>query len=437
MDRHAGGRRFSREEFLKTAASGAVLAGCAGVTTACGVSRSPELFVEPRRVRADETFVARLEGLSPGERAVLSASFADEFLQEWSSTVVFEADAGGRVDTSTHAPVEGSYGLVDPAGPVWSALGANFYVPSTGSTSVTVEARVGDREMSAEVARYAMGEGVETADVRENGLFGRLFIPDASAGPPAPGVLVLGGSDGGLPPYVAYEAALLASHGFAALALAYFTGDRAGAEIPPGLLPQSLAEIPLEYFGGALEWLGRREEVDPERLGVVGHSRGGELALLLGANYPSLKAVVSYVGSGVASPSLEGDEAAWTSGGDPVPYLRSNPNGSRPSEEEIRRAEIPVERTNGPVLLVAGDDDDALWPSDLLSRVAYDRLKRHDRPHEDELVVYRGAGHLIGAPYAPTAPGRARFGGNAKANAEACEDSWGKVLSLLGGRLKG
>ena len=154
------------------------------------------------------------------------------------------------------------------------------------------------------------------------------------------------------------------------------------------------------------------------------------------ATYHDYKDVVSYVGSVVAGHSLEGDQPAWTLGGDPVPHLRYVADGSQPSEEEIGRAEIPVERTNGPVLLVAGGDD-TFWLSEFLSRVAYDRLRRHDRPYEDELAVYPGAGHLIQAPYFPTAPGRVRFGGEARANAEACEDSWGKVLSLLGGRLKG
>ena len=118
-----------------------------------------------------------------------------------------------------------------------------------------------------------------------------------------------------------------------------------------------------------------------------------------------------------------------------MPPLRYIPDVSRPSEEEIRRAEIPVERTNGPVLLIAGDDD-ALGPSELLARLAYDRLRRHDHPYDDRLAVYPGDGHLIQAPYAPTAPGRAHFGGNARASAEAGEDSWEKVTRLLDETLK-
>ena len=433
MEYWAANRHVSRRKFLKIVAVGAGLAGCAGVGATCGLPSSLELSVKPRRLRADEPFVVLIEGLDPGERAVLSANFVDEFLQEWSSTAVFEADEGGMVDTSKHAPVEGSYRVTDPMGSIWSALGANFYGLPTGTSSVTLTARAGDRKAGAEVERYAAADGVDVSDVRQAGLFGRLFLPAGSAARPVPGVLVLGGSEGGLGIYAAYEAALLASHGFAALALAYFRGDDTG-EVPPDALPENLVRIPLEYFAGAIEWLGGREGVDPDRLGVVGHSRGGELALLLGATYPELKAVVSYVGSGVVNSSPEGDEPAWTLRGNPVPYLRPSSGTPGPDAEQVREAEIPVERTNGPVFLIAGGDD-ALWPSERLSRVAHDRLQRHDRPYNDEIAIYPDAGHLIGAPYAPTTPSR-RLGGEARANAEACEDSWRKALSLLETSLK-
>ncbi len=71
-----------------------------------------------------------------------------------------------------------------------------------------------------------------------------------------------------------------------------------------------------------------------------------------------------------------------------------------------------------------------------ISRVAYDRLKRHDRPYDDELALYPDAGHDIGAPYVPTRDSLSRYGGTAEANAEANEDSWRKVLALLNRRLK-
>ena len=82
---------------------------------------------------------------------------------------------------------------------------------------------------------------------------------------------------------------MLTSHGFVTLAFAYFG-------IPP--LPPGLAEIPLEYFGTAIHWLQRQEGVSPQSLAVMGPSRGGELALLLGATFPEIRAVVAHLPSG-------------------------------------------------------------------------------------------------------------------------------------------
>jgi uncharacterized protein len=75
-------------------------------------------------------------------------------------------------------------------------------------------------------------------------------------------VLVLGGSEGGLPVRLP-EA--LASRGHPTLAVAYF--GLAG-------LPRTLANIPLEYFVTSLRWLARQPGVDPKRIVVVGASRG-------------------------------------------------------------------------------------------------------------------------------------------------------------------
>ncbi len=106
---------------------------------------------------------------------------------------------------------------------------------------------------------------------------------EPASGGPYPAVVVLGGSEGGLP---LRNAAWLASHGYAALALAYFRYDN---------LPQRLEAIPLEYFGQALSWMASRPEIDANHIGVMGVSRGGELALQLGSMYPQIKAVVAFV----------------------------------------------------------------------------------------------------------------------------------------------
>ncbi|MEM5686604.1 hypothetical protein AAHB49_06340 [Bacillus cereus] len=70
-----------------------------------------------------------------------------------------------------------------------------------------------------------------SVSIRENGLVATFFYNENKKA--NPGIIVLGGSEGGLNEYLA---ALLASHNFSVLALAYFGIDN---------LPKQLVEIPL------------------------------------------------------------------------------------------------------------------------------------------------------------------------------------------------
>ena len=57
----------------------------------------------------------------------------------------------------------------------------------------------------------------------------------------------------------------------------------------------------------------------------------------------------------------------------------------RPAEEA---ATIPVERIDGPVLLISGGDD-AMWPSALMAGKVAARLAAHHHPYPVENLVYR------------------------------------------------
>ena len=120
--------------------------------------------------------------------------------------------------------------------------------------------------------------------VRSQTLAGPGFIGVFCSSPVkrGPGILVLGGSEGGLAGE--FLCRMLASHGYPTLALAYFG--------LPGL-PPSLSGIRLEYFARALGWLGRQQGVDPEKVVVMGTSRGGEASLILGSIYPKLVGAAS------------------------------------------------------------------------------------------------------------------------------------------------
>jgi len=268
--------------------------------------------------------------------------------------------------------------------------------------------------------------------VAGDGLFGRFFAPPAQgAGHPA--VLVFGGSEGGLSNGVALQASLLASHGYPALALAYFN--------EPGL-PPTLQNVPLDYFVSALNWLGRQPGVDAGRIAVIGASRGTEAALLLGAHFPQLvHAVAAYapssvVNSGISPTSVGGP--AWTLGGKPVPTIAPY-EWEDPSPASDPQAIIPVEDIQGPVLLVSGTNDH-LWPSPRYAAAIMARLDAaHDRfPHQS--LVYPGAGHgvAVAVPYGPaqlihvpTQYGVLDLGGSAAANEHGMADSWPRLLRFL------
>lgn len=116
-------------------------------------------------------------------------------------------------------------------------------------------------------------------------MHGTLFSPAETA--PIAGVVVIGGSDGSEPSYVA-EA--LAAEGFAALSVAYFAR--------PGL-PATLSRIPLEYFGSALE-LVRTALSRGVSIAIIGMSRGSEAALLTAIHLqPPVAGVVASVPSNV------------------------------------------------------------------------------------------------------------------------------------------
>jgi uncharacterized protein len=289
--------------------------------------------------------------------------------------------------------------------------------------------------------------------VREGGLIGTLFLPAASA--PRAAVVSLGGAGGGLSEGGAES---FAREGFAALALAYFGIDG---------LPRELVEIPLEYFEGAIASLKRHPMVGAGRVAVVGNSKGGELALLLGAAFPrDVGAVVGYAPSAVVWQGIAfdrevyhgGPRSPWVLRREAVPFvplarpsvaemirmtealIEGRPIGTRAfyeralsNEAAVAAAGVPVEEIEAPVLLISGTDD-RLWPSTRLSEMAMERLEAHDRPFPREHLRYEGAGHMIAPPgYEPAASwtGRYELGGSREADAFANADSWPKVIAFL------
>jgi dienelactone hydrolase len=381
----------------------------------------------------DESAVIRARGLEPNERISIQAELVDGADEPWSSQAEFIADAQGAVDTSQQAPVKGSYEGVSAMGLIWSMKPAAKHVPSyhtprdLGAQIIKFQLmRNGQQVTSAQMEQLGVAEGVQQIKV-EGQLHGVLLLPNTKER--HPGVLVVGGSEGGMP---LGKAAWLASRGYAAFALAYFRYDD---------LPPLLEGIPLEYFGSALAWMMQRPEISADRIAVVGTSRGGELALQLGSMFRQIKGVVAYVPANVRYPACCGNTRlpyAWTWQGQALAF--ESGLGARRNPVAALRAAIAVEYTHGPILLISGEDD-GVWDSTGMANAVVARLKQTHFPYPYEHLKYPHAGHQAGRPeIVPTWHGSVRnptsgreenLGGRPQGDAQSSLDAIPKVLEFL------
>lgn len=438
------------------------------IATAAFPTRAIHIEISPNPAYVDEEARICVRGLAPQQDVQIRAATADDEKRLWRSRAEFRADGAGSVDLTTQESRAGSYSGVSSMGLFWGmqldgkhedgrAVFAKTDV-SPGIVQIEVDAG-GGHAGSAELTRNFLAPGTQTRDLNVNGHVGRLFIPPMPAGRrPQPAVIVLSGSGGG---FDLDKAALLSRHGFATLALAYFG-------VPP--LPTWLHRIPLDYFEGALGWLAGQPEIDSRRFGVLGVSRGAELALLLAAMFPQIRTVVAYAPSSVAWAAGGRDKSTgesipcWTWRDAPIPFAPLPLRGfmwrsaipvaalKRPvifrnlfragmrNQDAIARAAIPVEQIRGPIQLVSGGDDH-VWPAAEMSEAIVMRLKQRGFAHAVEHLHYPGAGHMLRYPFLPTTARESRnlhlrnarfsFGGSAPADAEAQSDSWRRTIAFL------
>jgi dienelactone hydrolase len=396
------------------------------------------LDVLPVRSLFDAPIKVTVGGATPGQRVVLRVRSRDAKGVVWTSSSTYIADRAGQVVVERSAPVSGSYSGVEAMGPFEAMTPAgshpqgSFYRWGSGSSeSFSVSAAVGRRVVgprTVERSATVKGETMSVESLSAEGFVGEFFQPPARAGAKHAAVLIFGGSEGGLGPSWTLAASLLAAHGYPTLALAYFK--------EPGL-PQTLANIPLEYFTRALAWLAAQPNVNPERIFVSGASRGSEAALLLGSDFPNLVyGVIANVPSNVVYGCFGcyTSGAAWTLDGKPIPFARLL-GGTNPTNAP--RAVIEVEKIRGPLFLDCGGGD-RLWPSCPQAHAVAAGLQNFRRRNPLTLLDYPDAGHGVGAlvPYEPFTAGTnvalmAIGGDTATANWRADADLWPHLLAFL------
>lgn len=420
----------------------------------------PGLFVEPTDALIDEPLEIALTGLSPGQHATVTAEFVDR--TQWRCEITFEADEDGVVDLTERAPVGGDYtgarpmGLIQFATPVECGTVDDNEADDEYQLHLTARAE-GPRIAQTVVTRRVCAPDVERidSDPPRDGIAGELYLPPEAG--PHPGVVALHGSGGEPKTRIAK---VLASRGFATLALKYF-GD-------PEPVPDRLAEVPVSYFGRAIDWLQRREDI-ATGVGVLGVSRGTEAAFLTAARRDDVGAVIAYAPSAYVWPGRGGEEgsppSAWTVDGDSLPILplpdeepqhEQTERGLRPramfetlveraSADDLAASALPVETVDADVLLISGSDD-GVWHADEMAATVAERLRDAGAEGDVTHFSYDGFGHHAGVPYRPTTERTVVatdegpdvvHGGTPEGIADAEATAWMAVLDTLDGLVDG
>jgi dienelactone hydrolase len=247
------------------------------------------------------------------------------------------------------------------------------------------------------------------------------------------GILVLGGSEGGIPKRLALG---LANEGYPSLALGYFKTKQT---------PGHLDMIPLEYFDEPIKWFSERPEVRGKNIIVIGGSKGGELALLLASRKPEIRGVIAIVPSFVVFQGIPKvfwpPKSSWSYKSKPVPFVPYDTTyyfshskeikegklvgyyqESLKNQEAVKKAAIQVEKINGPVLLFSGTND-TMWPSTEMCEIICRRLREKNFKHKYEHIKYEKAGHTLNEHF--------MMGGTKDGNKQARMDAKKKTLEFL------
>ena len=421
-------------------------------------------FQPAPRLIADQPLAITLAGLPArvevrvrAERVIHSALLGNE-RRRFRSEAWYVSDAQGRIDLATALPRRGSYSGADLRGLFWSMQPTSEALQVQDKTGmVRLQAFDGATLLAeARLDIAPLANAIQSEPVPE--FPGAVLIKPKGARSKLPVLIMLGGAEGGTGA-AREHGPRLAALGYAVFGFPYVSpaAEPNGAREVPAL-PADFAMIEVRQLNAVRDWLRRRADLDPSRIGLFGASKGAEFALLAASHLDWIKAVVAITPSDVvwegfgwhtepgasASFALDGKPLAFVpykgfveefmrfGSGQPVHLRRPHDQGRAAHPLAAVRARIPVERFKGALLLLAGQDDQ-MWNSAAMAHNIAER--RSEAGLATELLVYSDAGHyLIGDGWSPTGhynAGLKQSGGTPEGNARAQIDARPKIVAFL------
>jgi dienelactone hydrolase len=189
--------------------------------------------------------------------------------------------------------------------------------------------------------------------------------------------------------------------GYAFLAIGYFG--------MPGT-PEKLDRIALEGVHAAIQKAAADPAIDSRCIAVIGGSKGAELALLLASRYPDIKAVAALAPGNATFVAITDamTTSSFSHNGEQVPFVPFPWKATIPlitgdkrkvfdlmtqDRAAVERALIPVEKINGPIMLISGTKDE-MWAAKEMSDDIITRLKEKKFPYANEHLAIEG-NHVV------------------------------------------
>ncbi|XP_029008250.1 acyl-coenzyme A thioesterase 3-like [Betta splendens] len=428
-----------------------------------GKKRPVKLSVHPSRGLVDEKFTVLVQNVPPGFQLTVHALHQCEDGHSWHAFGHYTADSTGAVNVAEDLSLGGTYSGVEQMGLLWSLRPVpgskpglrlrkmNVQTPMEVTVSVFRGHQTEGFEdqgplVSVVVERWYMAPGVCRIPVTEGGLTATLFLPSASG--LFPGILDLWGGGGRL---VEYRAALLASRGFASLALDYLT---------PKITLGTGDRVDTEYFETAYRVLQQHPQILSSRIAILGLSLGSCISFKLAVYSQVMKfrCAVCINGSHVQPP---GESVQQT-----LRYIRFSKgdikkfNFNEKNELSTRNLVLPIPtdptrkvdvgRLRCPLLLVVSEDDQS-WPAVESAIDMKQMMEQAGNSHLLTVLSYPNAGHLIEPPYSPHTRSsnfrttvdiksvvlKTLWGGETVDHSRAQEDAWRKILAFFRENLYG
>ncbi|CAO2586861.1 Peroxisomal succinyl-coenzyme A thioesterase [Lemmus lemmus] len=396
----------------------------------------------------DEPLSISVRGLAPEQPVTLRAALRDEKGALFRAHARYQADHHGELDLARAPALGGSFAGLEPMGLLWAMEPDRPFwrlIKRDVQTPFVVELEVldghepdGGRLLARAVhERHFMAPGVRRVPVREGRVRATLFLPPGEG--PFPGIIDVFGVGGGL---LEYRASLMANHGFATLALAFYDFED---------LPKDYNIVEVDYFEEAVCCMLQHPKVKGPDIGLLGLSLGGDICLIMASFLKNVSATVSINGSSFSGnrhihykqtmiPPLGHDlrraKVAF-SGILDIVDIRNDPVGGCENPSMI-----PIEQAKGPILFITGQDDHC-WRSELYAQIASERLQARGK-ERPQVISYPGTGHYIEPPYFPMCPASlhkmvnraVHWGGEVRAHSKAQIDTWKQILAFFGRHLE-